>query len=528
MIARNTLLTEMTDDVAAASLRNNYQQSLALSLAERRSVRDLPDYPLLMRALEARGLLDRPLEALPSDDELLERARAGRGLHRPELAVLLSYAKIALSQDLLASNVPDEPLLESWLSAYFPERLRTRFAGDIKKHILRREIIATGLTNAIVNRGGPVHGAADDRRDRARQGRRRARLHGGARGVRAAAAVAAHRCAGRQARRRRAAVALRGDAGAGAHRDAVVPARRQGDRRPRRHHRPPQRGAGRAEARHRGRAAGAAQGADRRASSSASSEAACRPTWPPMSPGWRRSALRRPSPRSPPRRATRSCASPACSSRWASISASATWPPRRRRSARSTPTTGWRSAMPSMSWRRRRRPSRAMPSPATADSASVDRAVAGALRRAPAPGRGDAGRRAGPHAAHHRPAVGGGRAAQRAGGSGRSLSITQHGPINRVLPDPRPAKACLLVSPRGSLVPDRHDGAAGDRQPGGEHLLDQQGQRGAPGAAPAMLGRGDEQVDVPGADRQVVGLLLAPQADLDRMARSRSGRRRSR
>ena len=97
-----------------------------------------------MRALEARGLLDRPLEALPSDEELLERARAGRGLKRPELAVLLSYAKIALSQDLLASSVPDEPLLESWLSAYFPERLRERFAGDIKKHILRREIIATG------------------------------------------------------------------------------------------------------------------------------------------------------------------------------------------------------------------------------------------------------------------------------------------------------------------------------------------------------------------------------------------------
>ena len=81
--ARNALLTEMTEDVAAASLRNNYQQSLALSLAERRSVRDLPDYPLLMRALEARGLLDRPLEALPSDEELLERARAGRGLTPP-------------------------------------------------------------------------------------------------------------------------------------------------------------------------------------------------------------------------------------------------------------------------------------------------------------------------------------------------------------------------------------------------------------------------------------------------------------
>ncbi len=264
MIARNTLLTEMTDDVAAASLRNNYQQSLALSLAERRSLRDLPDYPLLMRALEARGLLDRPLEALPSDDELLERARAGRGLHRPELAVLLSYAKIALSQDLLASKVPDEPLLESWLTAYFPTRLQ--------RALCRRHQEAHPAPRDHRHRADQRHrqsrrsGAddADDRRDGARQGRRRARLHGGARGVRAAAAVAAHRCPGRQARRRHAAVALRGDPGAGAHRDAVVPARRQGDRRPRRHHRAAQRGAECAEARHRGRDAGTAQGAHRR------------------------------------------------------------------------------------------------------------------------------------------------------------------------------------------------------------------------------------------------------------------------
>ncbi len=100
--ARRKLLADMTGDVAAASLRNNYQQSLALSLAERRSARELPDYALLMRALEARGLLDRALEALPSEMELQERARAGRGLTRPELAVLLSYAKIALQHDLLA------------------------------------------------------------------------------------------------------------------------------------------------------------------------------------------------------------------------------------------------------------------------------------------------------------------------------------------------------------------------------------------------------------------------------------------
>ena len=153
--ARKELLVAMTDDVAANSLRNNYQQSLALSLAERQSVRTLPDYALLMRTLQARGLFDRRLEALPSDAELAERARGGRGLTRPELSVLLSYAKIALTHDLLASKVPDEPQVEPWLTSYFPAALRDRFAADIASHSLRREIITTGITNAVVNRCGP-------------------------------------------------------------------------------------------------------------------------------------------------------------------------------------------------------------------------------------------------------------------------------------------------------------------------------------------------------------------------------------
>ena len=70
--------------------------------------------------------------------------------------MLLSYAKIALQHDLLESRIPDEPGLEPWLTNYFPSALRERFAADIRKHSLRREIIALGLTNAIVNRGGPA------------------------------------------------------------------------------------------------------------------------------------------------------------------------------------------------------------------------------------------------------------------------------------------------------------------------------------------------------------------------------------
>jgi glutamate dehydrogenase len=155
--ARRKLLADMTDDVGAASLRKNYQQSLALSLAERTSAHELPDYALLMRALESRGdLFRRALEALPSDTELNERGRAGRGLTRPELSALLSYAKIALQEDILGSGVPDEPQFESWLTAYFPPALRERFAAGIRSHSLRREIIALGVTNAIVNRGGPT------------------------------------------------------------------------------------------------------------------------------------------------------------------------------------------------------------------------------------------------------------------------------------------------------------------------------------------------------------------------------------
>jgi glutamate dehydrogenase len=153
---RNTLLASMTDDVGHGSLRNNYQQGLALSLAEREAARAAPEYALLMRKLELDGLLNRKLESLPSDAELTERARSGKGLTRPELSVLLSYAKIAISHELLKTPFLDEPQCAVWLDAYFPRPLREGYAGDVKAHSLRREIIATGITNALVNRCGPA------------------------------------------------------------------------------------------------------------------------------------------------------------------------------------------------------------------------------------------------------------------------------------------------------------------------------------------------------------------------------------
>jgi glutamate dehydrogenase len=153
---RNQLLAAMSDDVAATVLRNNYQQSLALSLAERREARDLGRIARLIRELDERDLIDRRLEALPSDHELAERVRRGRGLTRPELAIVLSYAKIALLHDLLASPVPDDPYLSGLLVDYFPRALRERFAEDIANHRLRREIVATTLTNGLINRLGPA------------------------------------------------------------------------------------------------------------------------------------------------------------------------------------------------------------------------------------------------------------------------------------------------------------------------------------------------------------------------------------
>src|SRR5207237_2764914 len=107
--ARDRLLADMTEDVAALVLRNNYLQSLALSLAERRGLEDLGFEQRLMQTLEAASELDRVVELLPDDKEISERRRRSLALTRPELAVLLAYAKLSLNRDLLASNVPDDP-----------------------------------------------------------------------------------------------------------------------------------------------------------------------------------------------------------------------------------------------------------------------------------------------------------------------------------------------------------------------------------------------------------------------------------
>jgi glutamate dehydrogenase len=155
---REPLLAAMTDDVAALVLRDNYLQGEALSVAEAQGrlgvAGALDRQARLMRDLEKQARLDRALEFLPDDEEIAARAAARRGLTRPELSVLLAYAKMSLDHELLESDLPDAPELAADLIAYFPPALRNRFAAQIAAHQLRREIVATAVANDVVNRGG--------------------------------------------------------------------------------------------------------------------------------------------------------------------------------------------------------------------------------------------------------------------------------------------------------------------------------------------------------------------------------------
>jgi glutamate dehydrogenase len=151
---RNKMLADMTDNVASLVLRDNYLQSQALSLLEFRAAQDLQEHAHMIRSLEISGHLDRALEFLPTAEEIVERHRAGRGLTRPELAILLAYAKMTLYTRLIDSNVPEDPYLSQELDRYFPDLIERRFGQYVKQHRLRREIIATATTNSVINRMG--------------------------------------------------------------------------------------------------------------------------------------------------------------------------------------------------------------------------------------------------------------------------------------------------------------------------------------------------------------------------------------
>ncbi|HEV2532515.1 NAD-glutamate dehydrogenase, partial [Phenylobacterium sp.] len=151
---RDTLLQSMTDEVAAHVLSHNYDQTLALSLMEMDAPGELEPHARFMADLEAAGRLDRAVEGLPDAATILERQQAGRGLTRPELSVLLAYGKLELKRELVASSLPDDPFYEGVLEDYFPKALR-RYREPMRRHRLRREIIATVVANDVINRCGP-------------------------------------------------------------------------------------------------------------------------------------------------------------------------------------------------------------------------------------------------------------------------------------------------------------------------------------------------------------------------------------
>jgi glutamate dehydrogenase len=153
--ARDALLQSMTDEVAAHVLAHNHDQTLALSLMQRTAPAELGNHARFLAALVAAGRLDRAVEGLPGPAAISELAKAGKGLTRPELAVLLAYGKLELSREIVASAAPDDPFFEGALEGYFPKGLATH-PEAMRGHRLRREIIATVLANAIVDIAGPT------------------------------------------------------------------------------------------------------------------------------------------------------------------------------------------------------------------------------------------------------------------------------------------------------------------------------------------------------------------------------------
>jgi glutamate dehydrogenase len=153
---RNELLASMTDEVTDLVLRNNYIQTQAISVMESQAIDRVSEFAHLITVLERRGGLNRELEYLPTPDEIESRSKAGLGLTRPELSVIQSYAKINLYEILLSSDLVDDPYLQQVLVDYFPQPLHKRYQDLLQQHRLRKEIIATVVTNDLINRMGPT------------------------------------------------------------------------------------------------------------------------------------------------------------------------------------------------------------------------------------------------------------------------------------------------------------------------------------------------------------------------------------
>ncbi len=161
---RNQLLVRMTDEVSSLVLANNYSQALCLSQAEHLGVEGIDTLESLQNQLSSHSRLKPNVEFLPSSRSLEQRRRNGQGYSRPELAILLAYAKMDLKRSLLASTLLAAEVLERHLFEYFPHLVRGEFPEEVRSHQLKREIVATRLTNLLIDRLGIafIHGIAED------------------------------------------------------------------------------------------------------------------------------------------------------------------------------------------------------------------------------------------------------------------------------------------------------------------------------------------------------------------------------
>jgi glutamate dehydrogenase len=151
---RNALLADMTDEVGTLVLRDNYEQNLALANAAANAAPLLHVHESWMKQLESDGVIDRALEGLPSSREVRRRLDRGQGLSVPELSVLMAWTKIVLADELLASDLPDDPFLHTDLFVYFPTKMRQAYRQQMLEHPLKRQIIVTQVVNDLVNGAG--------------------------------------------------------------------------------------------------------------------------------------------------------------------------------------------------------------------------------------------------------------------------------------------------------------------------------------------------------------------------------------
>ncbi len=151
---RDSLLLAIAEEVTEHVLQHNRNHAMVLSLGVFRSKRNISYFRSLIKELHKNNYINRSLEYLPDDEDLVDRANNGRGLERPELAVCLAGVKLLIKDELNASNIINDPLAKNYLYEYFPEVVQKNFQAQIDQHPLARNIIITQITNSIVDTMG--------------------------------------------------------------------------------------------------------------------------------------------------------------------------------------------------------------------------------------------------------------------------------------------------------------------------------------------------------------------------------------